>query len=311
MTRGQWTLLGLLVVQAALIAVLRQPASAGFSETRPLVDGLDPAAIARIEVGSTGEKLALRRDGETWAIVSAGDYPADGAKVRDLLDKIKSATVRSPVVTSDKYHESLEVTEEKAQARIRLYRADSETPVADLLLGKNAMGGGAHVRLAGDDEVFDVADLSPWSLRPQTSTWMQRTIVDIPPETVRRISVSSSNGSFELERVEDEWLVAAPEEQKGRSCAKEKVDPIVRAAASLNAADIGGKLDPPAQGLGDDATTITLTHDEGSVTVRIGSTVPDRSGHVYVTRDGFPFAVTQWASSLDSVTKATLAELLQ
>lgn len=309
MTRGQWTLIGLLVVQAALIVVLRQPAAAGSSEPSPLVEGLDPAAIARIEVGSTGEKLALRRDGETWAIASAGNYPADGAKVRDLLDKIKSASVRSPVVTSDKYHESLEVTEEKAQARIRLYRADSEKPVADLLLGKTTTGG-AHVRLAGDDEVFDVSDLSPWSLRPETSSWMQRTIVDVPPESVRRISVSNANGSFELERFEDEWQVVAPEEQKGRSCAKEKVDPILRAAASLNAADIGGKLDPASQGLGEGATVVTLAHDDGSVTVRIGSTVPDRSSHVYVTRDGFPFAVTQWASSLDSVTKARLAELM-
>lgn len=312
MTRGQWTLIGLLLVQAMLIAVLRHPElkAAPGSATGSLFAGFDPAAVDTIQVGTKPEEtLVLERDGSAWKITSADGYPADSSKVDDLLETIRKATARSAVVTSDKYHESLEVTEEKAQARIRLFSSGAEAPSVDLLLGK-ATAGGAHVRIAGEESVYEIRDLTAWQLRPDTASWMQRTLVDVPTDSVQRVAVKNAHGSFELEKVEGDWLVVLPEESKGRTCAKDKVDPIVRAAAALSATGAAGRLDPTAQGLGDDATTVTLTHDEGRVTVRAGSPVPDKNGQVHVTRDGFGFAATQWESSLASVTAAKLDDLV-
>lgn len=310
MTKLQWTLAGLLVVQAMLIAVLRHQDPVATHGPKALVEGLDVAAVARIEVGTKpDERLVVEKNGTDWKIATAGGYPADAAKVDELLEKIGKAETRGAVVTSDKYHESLEVTEEKAQARIRLYAAGSDKPLADLILGKTSSGG-AHVRRAGDENVYDVRDLSPWQLRPDTATWMQRRLVDVPTESVQRLAVRNANGSFELERKDGDWVVALPEESKGRSCTKDKVETMVRSLGSLSAANPGGVLDPATQGLGDDAVIATITHDEGTTTIRIGAAVPDKDGQLYVTTDGFGFAATQWETSLSSVVNAKLEELL-
>ena len=310
MTRGQWTLIGLLVVQAMLIAVLRNPATAGPSEPGSLVPEFEASSVTKVEVGTNpDEKLVLRRDGSTWTIATADGYPADTSKVDDLLNTIRDAKTRSAVVTSDKYHESLEVSEAKAQARVRLYRDGEDEPVADLILGKTTTGG-AHVRIAGEEDVYDVRGLTPWQLRPDTATWMQKKLVDIPVDSVRKVAVRNEHGAFEVERVEGDWIVVTPDDAKGRSCSKEKIDAIVRVAASLNVSGAAGRVDAAAQGLGDDATIVTLSHDEGSTTVRIGAKVPDNDSQAYVTRDGFGFAATQWESSFNSATNAKLEELL-
>jgi hypothetical protein len=310
MTRGQWTLIGLLVVQAMLIAVLRNPATAGPAEPGSLVPELDTAKVMRVEVGTTpDEKLVLERNESAWTISTADGYPADASKVNDLLTTIRDARTRTAVVTSDKYHESLEVTEEKAQARIRLYREGESDPFVDLIIGKTTSGG-AHVRIAGEEDVWDVRDLTPWQLRAETATWMDKTLVDVPTDSVQKVAVKNEHGTFEVERVDGDWIVVTPGDAKGRSCSKDKIDPIVRAAASLTAAAAAGRLDPSSQGLGDDATTVTLTHGEGTTTVRIGRAAPDNASQVYVTRDGFGFAATQWESSFSSVQNAKLEELL-
>jgi len=310
MTRGQWTLIGLLVVQAILIAVLRHPEADTSIAPHKLVPTFESSAVTKVEVGTKpDEKLTIERDGSDWKITSADGYPADSTKVNELIRDIGMADARTAVVTSSKYHESLEVTEDKAQARVRLYQADSDKPFIDLIVGK-ATTGGAHVRVAGEKEVYDVQRISPWQLRPDVTTWMQRTLTDIPPDSVEKLVVSNENGTFELEKKDSDWLVVTPEESKGRSCNADKVDPIVRAVASLTAAGPGGRLDPAKQGLGDGATTVTLTHHAATTTVRIGGPVPDKNGQVYVTRDGFGFAATQWDSSLGSVRNAKLEELL-
>jgi hypothetical protein len=310
MTRGQWTLIGLLVVQLALIAVLKQPSGAATTEAHPLIADLDPGAVTRIEVGSkAGETLILKRGANGWSIVTGGGYPADATKVDELLDKLKEASVRSAVVTNDTYHDSLEVSEEKAQARVRLFQEGSDEPIADLIVGK-ATTGGSHVRVAGDEDVYEIRDLSSWQLRPEPGTWMQRTLVDVPVSSVQRLAVSNVNGSFALEKAGGEWIVTTPASSEGQTCTTDKVEGIVRTVATLTATDAVGVVDPEAHGLGAEATVVTLEHDEGSVTVRIGGPVPDKSGQLYVTRDGFVFAATQWESSLGAVTAARLEDLL-
>jgi len=310
MTRGQWTLVGLLVVQVMLIVVLRHPEAAGSTEPGALVPSFETSDVVRVELGTKpDERLVLSRDGSGWAITSAEGYPADASKVDDMISTIREARVRMAVVTSDKYHESLEVSEEKAQARIRLYRADSENPFVDLIVGKSAMGG-AHVRVAGEEDVYDIRDVTPWQLRADTATWMQKTLVDIPTDSVQKLAIHNEHGSFELERSDDSWIITLPEESSGISVNQDKVNPIVRAAATLNVSGAAGRLDPSKQGLGDEAITVTLTHGEGTTTVRLGTEVPDKSGQIYVTRDGFGFAATQWETSFNSVKNAKLEELL-
>lgn len=311
MTRGQWTLIGVLFVQLLLIAVLHQPGSAGATEARPLTPGFDRAAVTRIEVSSPkGDAIDIERDGSGWKITSASGYPADSEKVGELLDKVGEANVRTPVVTSSRYHDSLEVSEERAQAHIRLFAADDVEPIVDLFVGKSTTGG-AHVRRSGDEEVFDIRGLSPWQFRPDTTTWMQKKLVDVPTDSVTILGVTNEHGSFEIEKDGERWLVASPDESSGRACNADKVNAVVRAVASLTSTGVGGPVDPVSQGLGDGATVVTLRHGEKTVTVRIGGPVPDKDGQVYVTRDGFGFAGTQWESSLKSAMNAKLGELLQ
>ena len=101
MTRTQWTLTALLLLQLLLLLVISAPWSAGDRATGPrnLLPELDADEASRIEIGQGDSRLTLLREADQWVVEQADGYPADDAKVDRLLDDLRGVEVRRPVVT--------------------------------------------------------------------------------------------------------------------------------------------------------------------------------------------------------------------
>jgi len=294
MTRTQWILGGILLVQCALLALVApwsQRSNAG--TPRPFLPALEATTPGRIEIrGDEGKTLNLAREQGVWTLREADGYPADTAKVDTLLSDLKKIQVRRPVVTSSRYHATLKVTESDAERRIRIYAEGGDDPVVDLLVGSSPNYGSTNVRLAGDDAVYDVRDLRTYDIRPDAGSWIDRKLVDVAAEDVAGISIRAGSSTISLAKSGDAWSMTSPAGEADAS----KVDTWLRGVIGILASEPAGKSDKPELGFDAPAATVELTRTKDGATdtivLRVGAEVPGSEGQRYARRDGASHAVT-------------------
>lgn len=325
MNRTQLYLAGLLLVQVVLILIFRSPfsgASTGY-ESRALLPALDAITPGQVEIlGPDEESIKLTRRDGAWRVDDLGGFPADGTKIESMLDDLKEIRVRRPVVTSGRYHASFKVADDDHEARIRLWDESEGEPDIDLIVGSSPNFRTSHVRLAGEDEVYEARGVSPYDLRPTKSSWIERELIDADEIGVVGVVVTNAAGSFELAKQEGIWTVRAPAQDEGAELDQGKVDSLVRTATDIRLSDGTGPVDAAAHGLADPAATVVLRlQDAGgdpteesavrAVTVRIGGHPDDDESKRYITRDGFDFTGVVWESSVRRLLEEKLEELYQ
>jgi len=325
MTRSQRYLAGLLVIQVALILLFKSPLSGNTgtsTESHPLLPQMAKLDAERIEfLGKDGKDLNVKRVDGDWSVVEAGNFPADGSKITKLLDELTTAKVRQPVVSSDRYHKTFKVTEDDNEGRVRVFASGADKPAVELILGTSSNYMLNHVRVKGDDRVYEVRGLGSYEMRADADNWINKTLVDVPTEQVVGLSLKNGAGSIEVARKDGQWSLVAPAEMAGQALDQSKVDDLVRVASTLRIQSAAGALDEQGQGLADPATTVTLRvappGDAGAsgatpqeVVVRLGGHPPDKDTQRYVTRSGLPFAATVWDSSVKSLIEKTAKDLL-
>lgn len=335
-TRTHLALVGLLVVQLGLIAVFNWPGSGqhGATQPRTWLEGLDPAGVQRIVIEDDQDgTVELQRSGEEWTLPAQDGYPADGTKVRGLLEELAGIQVRAPVVQHEKFHESLEVTEEVFRHRVRIWGGDESSPVAELYVGTSPQYRIHHARRAGDDAVYEITGISAADLRAEPADWADEAIVDVDPEDVVRLRVSNEQGTLTLERERGgEWKVAEPKEQQGFALDPDAVGELVSDASRLDAAEPVGAVDEAAQGFADPAAEVELviepvSADDGGeeadgqaasdqvepererIVVRIGDEHPERSSQRYATASTLGLTATVWTSNVKDLLEADLEAL--
>ena len=315
-TRTQTVLASILFVQVVLILLLRSPLTGGGAAPEPglLLPELADREPLRIElVEGEGDPLTLERSGEAWSIPEAGGYPADPVRVSDLLDRLRNLRVSRPVVRNARYHDSLEVTEDAPQARVRLWGAGDDEPMVTLLFGSSPNYRTIHLRRADRDEVYEVRDLATYDVAANPASWVNRKFLDVPEDDVVSARIENASGIVAIERSADGWSMTAP----GAGPADpDEVAGLLSAISTLQLADPAGPLDEAAQGFDRPAAVLTLRvggDEEGAapreIVLRVGAPVPDNDSQRFVARSGFEFAGRVWASSVERLIEEDGGEL--
>jgi len=322
MNRTQLYLAGLLIVQVVLILLVRSPfsvASAG-AEARALLPALEAITPGQLEIlGPDDESIRLVRKDGSWQVESLDGFPADEEKVEKLLDNLTDLRVRRPVVSSGRYHESFKVADDEYEGRIRLWSDTGSDADVDLFLGSSPNFRTSHVRLAGEDAVYEVRGLSSHDVKPASSGWIERELVQTDETLVVGFTLSNEAGEFELVREDGIWQLRSPEGEG--TLDQGKVDAFVRTASSVRLDDAAGPVDPAAHGFSNPAATLVLrwsetpaaVDEEGGVrelTLTVGQQLPDNESRRYVTRDGFGFTGTVWESSIRRLLEEKLDDLM-
>jgi hypothetical protein len=322
MSRTQLYLVGLLIVQVLLILLVRSPfskASAGV-EARALLPVLEAITPNRLEIlGPDDESIRLAREGESWRVESLDGFPADDEKVEELLSNLADLRVRRPVVSSGRYHETFKVADDVYERRIRLWAVAGSDAEVDLFIGSSPNFRTSHVRRAGEDAVYEVRGLSSYDVRPASSGWIERELVQTDETRVVGFTLSNESGSFELVREDGIWKHSLPE--RDDTLDQGKVEAFVRTVSSVRLDDAVGPVDSAAHGFTSPAATLVLrwsdtleeVDGEGAVrelTLTIGQQLPDNESRRYITRDGFEFTGTVWESSVRRLLEETLDDLL-
>ncbi|MFQ5670150.1 MAG: DUF4340 domain-containing protein [Acidobacteriota bacterium] len=352
MNRTHWVLTGVLLAQVALILAVKAPFSASASGVAPhlflpMLESMTPARL-EIEDGE-GKSVDLLHSSQGWTLEEKDNYPVDDSKVTKLLNDLKALKVRRPVVTSSRYHEALKVTADAHERRLKMWEEGSDDPKVDLFLGTSPNYRISHVRLDGDQEVYEAMGISTYDLRPDSSAWIEKKFLDIPFDKVIGIRVQNGKGSFSLEKQNGAWAITEPADSKKKSLDQAEVDSYVRSLASLWLVDPVGRIDEEAQGLARPAAKVEIIQapavkpktgpEEGPgpdaspdaeasgtqtqastpepagepvvTTLLVGGEAGADSGQRYASRSGFDFAVTLSKFDSEKATQKALADLLE
>jgi hypothetical protein len=205
-------LLGVQVLLALLVFLKHDDNRIGTLD--PLIDGLAADKVERIRVfdsyppakqeGDEAKKkgskdqpaVDLVKRGSDWQLASHFDYPADGSKVTDLLDKVIAIRTRGPIASGKARQKQLEVADDDYQRKLVITAGGKDIT---MYVGASAGARQTSVRLAGSNDVHGAAGLSAFAVGATASAWIDTSYFKVEKEQISSIEVTNQNGTFTLE----------------------------------------------------------------------------------------------------------------
>ncbi len=311
MNRTMTILAGALAAQLGLAAITWQDNRPEPVEAHPLVQ-LDKAAVTELVLWDAPrpdeepKSITLGKADGNWVIVNRGNYPADATKVDEVLDILADLSVRVPLATSAQSHNKLKVSDSDYTRKVSITAGDTKTV---LFLGAGTAGGGL-VRLAESAEVFRVAGLSPWSVRPTARSYHLPNYIDAEVASLTSLEIRRGESALILDRGAD-GVWSSPQLTEGQVLDPTKVVALVSKAAKVRIGDLPEDI-PPASVAGlASGTHVTWTEDNGGATLTGGYSIgAEQDGKVWVQQQGNPHMVLAQKSALSPVLDAAIDGLL-
>ncbi len=298
MNRTNKILAGALLVQLvlAVLLFLRRDENR-IGKLEPLVEGLQADKIDRIRVfdayppakqeADQPKKKAGKPDqpavelvkrGSDWQLASHFDYPADGTKVNELLEKVTAIRTRGALASGVARQKQLEVADDNYQRKLVLTSGGKDVT---LFVGASAGARQTSVRVAGSKDVHGASGLSAFAVGAEPSAWIDTAYFKVDKEQIASIEVTNQNGTFTLEPTGGEgggWSVElngkAVEVPAGSEIDKDMVDRVVSRISAMTMTEPG---DPKR----------TIDKPQVTVMVRMKADQPPAAA------DGGPPAVSQ------------------
>lgn len=191
-------LIALVLAAAVLVALAvvsshrRHPAPPA-AIGKAVLPGLDLEAVSRIEIARTGAPIAIQHADDGWQVANLAGYPADIAKLRTDLLKLKDLKVGDVARGI-----SLDTN---AVTLVDIQDASGK-PVATLRLGQRPSRGGSqswrapegrYVSVAGDPKVYLVKE-SLDDFDGDAKTWVDAQLLNLSASDIQSIELSSPTG---------------------------------------------------------------------------------------------------------------------
>ncbi|MCY4147233.1 MAG: DUF4340 domain-containing protein [Chloroflexi bacterium] len=228
--RSNILLASLLVAQVMLLALLA--VTSGGAESRaiePLVGGISASETQRMTIAaSPDDAVTFARGAAGWALPDADDFPVDGDKADEILDKLLALDTRQLVASNPVNFARLEVKDDDYRQRIEL---SGEDVSAVIYLGASGGADTVYARRAGENQVYLGRGLNSWELSTQIATWVDANYVSIAQADVRQLRVRNAQGDFTLLRDDESWTYT--DLREGELLEDTKLPGILRNAASI------------------------------------------------------------------------------
>ncbi|WP_295583872.1 DUF4340 domain-containing protein [uncultured Lamprocystis sp.] len=166
----------------------------------------DAKTVTAVRIEGGGQSALLARGDKGWLIADLGDFPADGAKIDQLLEKLAALKRPLPVATSREALKRHKVADEGFERKITLESGD--TPLAALLLGDSPGFKRQLVRVGGESAVYDV-ELPLFEVSNRHDDWLTRDQLQVDQEQIKRISAAD----WTLIKGQDGWQLEGTDEK--------------------------------------------------------------------------------------------------
>jgi len=233
---------GLLVIGFAIWVSSKRHLEHATLAGDPVLPGLESALNSISEVRlikAGGVQTSLKKGATAWTVAER-DYPADSGKVRKLLLDLASLNVVEDKTRTPELYPQLGV-EDVSSTKATGTRVEAVTPARTyaLIVGKASSGKSGFVRVASSPQSLLAAPLV--TLETDPARWLDHTLLDIPQERVKEITVKPAEGpAYTATRAtKDQQDFTVSGLPKGRELSSPTAaDPIAGSLAGLTLDDV-------------------------------------------------------------------------
>lgn len=323
-SRTNILLLVVLLAQVGLAAFIYldddDTASTSLARGGDLVRDFNPDAITGVILeDDSGNQLQLALTDGAWVLPTADDFPAQSARVQELLSTIQRLQADQLITRTANSHRRLQVAADAFYRQVTLLDAEGDTTT--IYVGSTGGGRTRHVRLNGEDAVYLSDAFAAAQLDPIVSSWVNTVYFSLPTEQITHVRIENANGITDIDRVEGVWRVDGLATNQVTDVVR--VNPIGNALANFRLTEPLGLAASPDYGMDAPLATVTVTlavpdpnattTDDAAVptitethVLTIGA--PSEAGY-YAKYDGSPYYVVISSATGDTFINATPATL--
>ncbi len=156
--------------------------------------------VASVALSRDGSSLTFVRDGDRWLLTEKGNYPANTAKISQLVLAMADLTLVEAKTQKPDLYPRLELEEPgKGKSAQVSVKDKAGGTIAEAIVGKRrydrlgAGNDGVYLRKPGDAQAW----LARGSLDPsgEPSSWLDRRVLDISEKNIARISLTQADGT--------------------------------------------------------------------------------------------------------------------
>ena len=212
---------------------------------------------------NTDSEIKLKVEGDSWRVSSAYGYPADQIKVKNLLQKLLAIKLDTLVARRTENHIKLRVAKTQYD---RVVNFETKTQKTIKFYIGNGKSGSVHLRLAGDDLVYRVKNLSIWQdLSTSTTRLIDTSYVALKEPKILEIK-GPRERIIKMEHRNEQWFI--------NNLALETIDQdrakrFVNAAKELIITEVVGKEIKDSYGF-EQGAVVTLKNGKNSLSYRLG-----------------------------------------
>lgn len=154
------------------------------AEKKVALFSLDAGKVDHLVIeGPDAAKVTLVKAGGIWQLPERGDFPADGKRVKDLIEQVARLQVGLPVATSEEAQDRFKVGDGDFERRLVLAAGDHT--LATLYVGTPVGTRLTHARAAGQIEIHAIG-LAPNDIPVKAGDWEDKSVAQVPGAKSRR-----------------------------------------------------------------------------------------------------------------------------
>ena len=213
--------------------------------------------VARLTLVHGESKTTLRRQGDQWLVEEKSGYPADAAKVHQVLLGLAELRYVEAKTGKPEFYPRLEVEDagqKGAKSTLVTASDDKGALLGELIVGKrrvDQLGGGVdgvYVRKPGEAQSWLAR--GTLELAADAPGWLDRKVVDLPQEKVKEVVLTQPDGGkldIARDKADDALtLKGAPATAKLKS--DSALSEPANALAGLELADVRPAAEVPGEG---------------------------------------------------------------
>ena len=178
----------LLLIEAGDDGDLPGAGASLFPDMRAAANDIDRLTITR-----TGNTFDIEKRDATWVVPNRGNYPADVAKIREVLLAMVEATVVEAKTASPDLHARLGVdSPDTEMSKGTAVLASAGDATFELIFGNVAQRDFRYARIAGVDQSW-LIDQNP-DIPAEQGAWLATDIVDIDSNRIRAVTIVHPDG---------------------------------------------------------------------------------------------------------------------
>lgn len=166
--------------------------------TRP-VAALHVADMTSVEITqpASKEKVVLKKQGDQWVLTSPVQKPAEESVVTQATDALEQMSWDEIVSETPSQFANLDISDEKSVQVV--VKGANDKVLVHLYLGKD-VGASTFVRLAGQNQVWQVSRLSSSTFKKAPTEWRNHVLASFQPDDVETLKLYRAAVQVTVER---------------------------------------------------------------------------------------------------------------